>query len=153
MADKSWALQQGYNLQLQELHICRQAKSRRKKKPTQQQKKSSKKTLRHFNEHKSWVIQFYSLPINCPRNIAIFGTEHSDFTWYRKLKLNLSRSYWCQHLAEEFTKPIYTGGAQAGQNIASTSTVHFRGTEPLTVKIDLAGERYLYIKKTTKCKA
>lgn len=44
MADKSWALQQGYNLQLQELHICRQAKSRRKKKTTTK-KKAAKRHL------------------------------------------------------------------------------------------------------------
>lgn len=39
-------------------------------------------------------IQFYFFPISSSKNTAVSGTTHSDFTRDRKLRLNLSRSYW-----------------------------------------------------------
>lgn len=112
------------------------------RKKTKTKTKAAKRYLGASNNTNLGFIQCYLPPINCHGNIAIFGTEHSDFTRYEKVKLDLLRSYWCQHyhnFEEEFKSIILVVHRQEEIQLV-LPTSHFRGTVPLTVKIDLGGK-------------
>lgn len=123
MADKSRTVQGGYNLQLQALHIHRQAKSRERKqrRKKKQQKDTSMSTNLGF-------IRFYSLPINSSRNTAIAGMQASS-----EIESYSQTSGESTNATAEFTEPIHIAGIHAGQNVAPASKACLTGTGPLTI--------------------